>query len=666
MNKYLADAQIAEKYRILEPLGEGGFGAVYKAEQKDLRRTVAIKFLRVEPSTGDRERAQFQREAKVLSTLKHRNIVDVFSFGIASDGAPFIVMEYLEGKTLASVIAETSGLSEGRTQKIALQLCQALKAAHEANIIHRDLKPQNIMLVEDGNIETVKLLDFGLSKMLISDASNQSATNTKTGTLLGSPMYMSPEACKGQKTDERSDIYSWACIVYECLAGEAPFTADSPMGLLYKHCNEAPQPFGRRTSPLAISREFESIIFTCLNKDPQNRYQSAMLLQSDLLALQLGKTISVDVGGFAPAKNDKQTHSARVLTFVVMSILIIAVGLTLIRIDTESKTKREVLKSTIFKSKHSNQIRFKGSPESRLRTVSDTIRQQGKAAREGDIKKQLSDELNSILSNAAKANNRKLLYMAYLVKGRFSQNCLNSTEAFACFNKALNLSNFDSGAPSFNGALPALYTAQLSLSLKDYGQAKSSSETAIELASKEAAFELPDDIAFVGYHKPGTISDAYCTAALAACFVNDRDCETLLTRARQYAKENSRLNIELELAWLNEVERKKGKEKALSEARTLFDSARLDRDDMKLITHGGINGMYYMGPAGHVEIMTKLAAWFEEHSDKQMARKCFEVILEEAKQHNIQLEPEIAAKLRNLIDSNSTKPQLTDQEPLHR
>lgn len=286
MAKQSVGALIDSKYRVVELLGAGGSGSVYKAVQEDLNRTVAVKVLHAGDTLISENRARFQQEARLLAEIKHENIVGIYSFGFLEDDSPYMVMEYLEGETLAHALAREEQLDQKKTLLLAIQICKAMKTAHHIGIVHRDLKPQNIMLVERaGEKDFVKILDFGLSKVL-SDQPSQ--VHTQTGALVGSPHYMSPEAAAGLKADQRSDIYSLACILYECLSGKPPFDADTPIGMLYQHRNQMPASLSKHLSNADLSQEFELIIFKCLQKDPAERFQTFDELLHALELLQAG------------------------------------------------------------------------------------------------------------------------------------------------------------------------------------------------------------------------------------------------------------------------------------------------------------------------------------------------------------------------------------------
>lgn len=640
MNETYYDAEIAQKFTILEELGQGGFGTVFKANQLDLQRTVAIKYLSIERSMNERERTHFQNEARILSSLKHPNIVEIYAFGITSSGIPFIVMEYVQGNLLSSEISQGM-MPESRAQEVALQLCKAIKAVHEAGIIHRDLKPQNVMIAQDGSTEKIKLLDFGLSKLLINNTQAQSVTATKTGTLIGSPMYMSPEACRGEKGDGRSDIYSWGCIIYECLTGQPPFSAESTMGLLYKHCNELPKSFAEHSMNQPVSPEFESIILKCLSKDPDKRYANAAQLEEDLANLQLGKTISIE----RQSSSSKTTIRLPVLLFLSTILL----GSIVIVAHFANAKRQSADKGLAVQTPRNQQAlrSLKGTPEARLRHVAENFaRNTASVEKDNARKNMLLDELNTILSLSDKTHNKKLRYMTYIVQGRVYQAAGEEVKALNFLDKAYKASLLNSGAPSGNGAIPKLYAAQLELALGQHKNARQSAKKALTLAKKDSIFAIPEDIPFAAYGNMSFVFDAYNTEALAAYYSHDHvESLPLLERAHQYAKEIHKLDMNVEIARLEELKLAEGTKYAAAEAAKLLEDIKFYRDDINFVIKHSREGEYYMTERGHIEALSRLAKWFEENQKDSMAKNCYQVILEQAISHRLSLDPATKSKI---------------------
>ncbi|MBX9723380.1 MAG: serine/threonine protein kinase, partial [Candidatus Obscuribacterales bacterium] len=208
------------RYEILAELGEGGFATVYKSKDLQLNRELAIKVVKA-AGLGD-SMARFQREAKLLGGLSHKNIVSVYSFDLLEDQTPFIAMEYLQGKSLLQLIGQQGALEFSQLKSIMVQVCAGLSYAHKAGAIHRDLSPANIFLIGDDADPLVKILDFGLSRIF---GENTGAALTTTGMLVGNPPYMSPEQARGAALDHSSDIYSIGCVFYECFSGKSAFAS---------------------------------------------------------------------------------------------------------------------------------------------------------------------------------------------------------------------------------------------------------------------------------------------------------------------------------------------------------------------------------------------------------------------------------------------------------
>ncbi len=266
---YLAPgSKFSEYYEIVSPLGSGGLSNVFLAKHISSRKEVAIKLLHSHLANDDTAVQRFQREAKALSTLSHENLVAVEDFMVSANGVPFIVMEFLEGESLEQLLKRVGRLSWRDTANFFVQICKGLSHAHSKGIIHRDLKPANIMLVPDKGNVVAKVVDFGLVK--VNDPDNI-ARLTSTGEVFGSPMYMSPEQCQGQAVDRRTDVYSCACIIYECLTGEPPFLGKNVIETLSMHLNAEPAPI---PPDLNIPPWMVNIVQQAMRKDPNKRLQS--------------------------------------------------------------------------------------------------------------------------------------------------------------------------------------------------------------------------------------------------------------------------------------------------------------------------------------------------------------------------------------------------------
>jgi serine/threonine protein kinase len=260
-------------YEILAEIGRGGMGVVYKARDTHLNRAVAIKVLPPDKIADLGRKQRFIQEAKAPSSLNHPNIVTIHDIN-SDSGTDFIVMEYVEGRTLGELLPP-KGLRPTAALKYALQIADALAKAHGASILHRDLKPSNIMVTDEGRI---KLLDFGLAKLLDRPDTAGVATTftaapcTEEGIVLGTVAYMSPEQAEGRKLDARSDIFSFGSVLYELVTGQRPFQGESQLSTLSKILNEDPTPPTRIAA--GVPPELERIVLRCLRKDPSRRYQT--------------------------------------------------------------------------------------------------------------------------------------------------------------------------------------------------------------------------------------------------------------------------------------------------------------------------------------------------------------------------------------------------------
>jgi eukaryotic-like serine/threonine-protein kinase len=300
-------------YRIKKLIGEGGMGAVYLAEHPGLGRKVVIKVLHPHLTANGEIAGRFFNEARAANAVGHPGIVDVFDFGTLASGAFYIVMEFLPGESLASRLRR-GRLGVAAAVDIALQAASALGAAHAKGIVHRDLKPDNLLLVPDPQApgrEIVKVLDFGIAKL--GAETDFCAFKTRTGTLMGTPAYMSPEQSRGtKKIDLRSDIYALGIVLYEMLCGAPPFVSEGPGELIHLQISAAPAPLRSRAPgvPEAIDR----VVLRTLAKDPADRFQSMSELQ---LALQGAPIRAAVATAVVPSATQAQRRSPAKPTVVV-------------------------------------------------------------------------------------------------------------------------------------------------------------------------------------------------------------------------------------------------------------------------------------------------------------------------------------------------------------
>jgi serine/threonine-protein kinase len=267
-----------ERFKILEALGSGGMGRVYKAIQSPLDRLVALKVLN--PQYSQDKDPGFQRrfffEASVTAKLRHPNTVTVIDYGKTDDGIYFIAMEYLEGQTLSQLLTQTGPLAWPRALNVGQQIARSLREAHKIGLIHRDLKPANVMILnQEADLDVVKVLDFGLVKSFMPDggAFPEDVSLTQNGVILGSPQYMAPEQARNI-SDPRSDVYSLGVVLYQMLLGRPPFHAEQGIDIIVKHINEPPPAFSAVWPTHSIPPEVEALVMKCLAKRPAERFAS--------------------------------------------------------------------------------------------------------------------------------------------------------------------------------------------------------------------------------------------------------------------------------------------------------------------------------------------------------------------------------------------------------
>lgn len=311
-----AGSVIDGRFEIISVAGTGGMGTVFRAKHLELGRIVALKTLDPMMVSDPELFERFKREARVLSELKHPHISMFYSFGVLETKLPYIAMEYLEGQSLSSVINE-GAITAQRTIRIAMQICAAMSHAHKEGVIHRDLKPQNVFLLSAPEPDYVKLLDFGLAKY----ESQREQVLTKTGELIGTPEFLSPEQCLGRKADERSDIYSLSCILFRMLTGSSPFESDTPVGFLAKHLNERPcNPQTRITNTLPVGLDL--VVLKGLEKDPHLRQQSMQELSDQLKMVLENKGAHLNINISESSKSAGRSLSTKLLVAIALLALI--------------------------------------------------------------------------------------------------------------------------------------------------------------------------------------------------------------------------------------------------------------------------------------------------------------------------------------------------------
>lgn len=317
--------EIRARYTSVKPLGMGGMGTVYLAKDRVLDKLVAIKVLNA--SLTSQQSMRFQREGKLSGKLKHENIVSVLDFGVSDKNIPYLVMEYLQGTNLRSIIEERGPLEIGDALPILLEICAGMIHSHANGISHRDLKPENVIICKLSNDEgpMVKIVDFGIARLTEGDG-----YLTETGAMLGSPLYMAPEQCGGE-ADERSDIYSFGCLLFFTLTGVPPFKGETPIETIMLHKSEKP-PLLCESADRSFPNDAEKIVAKCLSKNPADRYQSFAELQGYLLLFEQSvkeeqrSSAEADLEVEIESPSDRKTFFQR--NNAIFVVILLAVPLT--------------------------------------------------------------------------------------------------------------------------------------------------------------------------------------------------------------------------------------------------------------------------------------------------------------------------------------------------
>ncbi len=291
----------ADRYEIIEELGRGGMGKVYRVEDQKIKEEIALKLIKPEIASDEKTISRFKNELRLARKIRHKNICQMFDMG-EWQGTHFITMEYISGEDLKSFIRRSKQLSIPAAIAIAEEVCEGLKEAHKLGVIHRDLKSHNIMIDRDGNS---RIMDFGIARTL------KGKGITDSGVMIGTPEYMSPEQAEGKEVDENTDLYSLGVILYEMVTGQLPFEGDTPLSIAVKHKTEVP-PDPKIVNP-HISKNLRKLILRCLEKDPQMRYRKAEEMLLDL------KKIELPEPELLKEESSKWKNSIAVLPFKNMS-----------------------------------------------------------------------------------------------------------------------------------------------------------------------------------------------------------------------------------------------------------------------------------------------------------------------------------------------------------
>ncbi|MBI4511870.1 MAG: serine/threonine protein kinase [Deltaproteobacteria bacterium] len=291
----IVGAKLVGRYEVTRKIGEGGMGAVYEARHLLIGKRVAIKVLLDKYAQKADVVARLQQEARLASSIGHEHIVDITDFGETEDGRTFVVMEFLEGESLAHLLSREGPLAPARAVGIARQVAGALGAAHSKGIVHRDVKPENVFIIRRSERDFVKVVDFGISKAIRNDQEEGGGSSprlTQTGMVLGTPLYMSPEQARGEdELDHRIDVYALGVILYEIITGEVPFQGTNYLNIISQVLSQEPKPPSRLRPDLGISLALDAVILRAMAKSCDHRYQSMAELDADLGKLENGEEV---------------------------------------------------------------------------------------------------------------------------------------------------------------------------------------------------------------------------------------------------------------------------------------------------------------------------------------------------------------------------------------
>jgi len=320
---------IAGRYKISHLVGRGASGTVYAAEQILMRKRFALKLLH---AASDSARRRFQKEAQAASKLDHPNLVRATDFGVLDNGCLFMVMEFVEGQTLHEHLKRVGRLSIKEALNIFIPICFALEYAHEQGVIHRDLKPSNIILetFDNGVTFVPKVVDFGIAKI----SEEEGEALTRTGEVFGTPLYMSPEQCAGSKVDQRSDIYSLGCVMYEALTGTPPFCGKTALETMMQHRIEPPMSMSEASLGSKFPDALQSVIATMLAKEPADRFQRCFTIADHLIRIQKGDGVAslpLERSGKAKVAKMKISHPPLWSLYLTIVLLLGTIAYLLLR-----------------------------------------------------------------------------------------------------------------------------------------------------------------------------------------------------------------------------------------------------------------------------------------------------------------------------------------------
>lgn len=453
-------AACPERYEIKALIGQGGMGMVFCAHDKELLRDVAIKVLLFEGSREEESQQRFLREARTLDTLQHHpNIVNIYSSGLNAQGNPYHVMEYLEGSSLSKELA-AGPLDAKRFYELFRQVLSGLAYAHERKVVHRDLKPSNIMHCKDADgSDLYKIIDFGIAR--IDQPTDQESKNlTRTNAILGSPLYASPEQCRGDKVDHLSDIYSIGCIMFECIRGTPPFLGETSFETMYKHMTEESVRLDLGSKAKSSIR-LASLIERCLQKKAENRPQTVSEISAELNQIFAENTGKLDL--FSPGKKTRKPNKTLVVYSIVSAFALITfstIGLGLLRAQNNASTKEFTQKlseqgkvSSLIERTRSKLDKWNGFSPSAATTLQrehflNDLFALGRLYLKSDLKKD-HEEAEKLYSrgltfcNASDYSSRSGMIACLVLRAKAKWKLGRFAESEADFNSALKIAKSD-------------------------------------------------------------------------------------------------------------------------------------------------------------------------------------------------------------------------------
>lgn len=329
-----ANQILSDRFEVISFLGQGGMGSVFKAKERDTEKIFAVKLLNPDLIDDDHSVRRFEQEAKAAMHLTHPHLAAVYEFGIGKNNTPYLVMDFLEGTTLDQLLQKEKYLDHRRAIDLFIQICEAIEYAHYKGVIHRDIKPNNIIVTKpQKDLEFAKLFDFGIAKVLSNQAIDFTQDMTQTGELFGSPLYMSPEQCRGANIDEKTDLYSFGCVMYKSLTGKHPFEGKNFIDTIVRIISTEPEKLTNVNPTDRLPQALEQLVHRCLSKDTKYRYQSASALKVDLECVRDGRPISKQDTADSQAQSVRQGRRGIYAAIMLMVLLVAVIAMTAVTVN---------------------------------------------------------------------------------------------------------------------------------------------------------------------------------------------------------------------------------------------------------------------------------------------------------------------------------------------